>query len=76
LEIFDVVKALYSFRSKIAHGETLDKMKGDAEKVKQVLEQAPRILTEALRAMVLGQGPTDINSCENLSRWWKRIELG
>lgn len=77
LEIFDVVKTLYNFRSKIAHGETLDKMrKADAEKVKQVLEQAPRILTEALRAMVLGQGPTDVNSCENLSRWWKRIELG
>src|SRR5215213_1463507 len=56
VEIFDTVKTLYNFRSKIAHGETLDKMKkSDAEKVNQVLDQAPRILTEALRAMMCGK---------------------
>lgn len=77
LEIFDTVKMLYNLRSKIAHGETLDKMKkSDAEKVSQVLDRAPRILTEALKAMVMGKGPSSLKSSEVLSNWWKRIELG
>lgn len=76
-QIFDTVRTLYNFRSKIAHGETLDKMKkGDAEKVNQVLDHAPRILTEALRAMMCGKGPNGVKSNEGLSNWWKRIELG
>lgn len=77
VEIFDTVRTLYNFRSKIAHGETLDKMKkGDAEKVNQVLDQAPKILTESLRAMIVGKGPKGLKSSEGLSNWWKRIELG
>jgi hypothetical protein len=77
LEIFDTVKMLYNLRSKIAHGETLDKMRrGDAEKVNQVLDEAPRILTEALKAMVLGKGARLLNTTEALSNWWKKIELG
>jgi uncharacterized tellurite resistance protein B-like protein len=77
VEIFDAIRNLYNFRSKIAHGETLDKMKqSDAEKLKLVLDRAPRILTEALRVIVLGNGPKGLKSTDGLSKWWKRIELG
>ena len=50
--------------------------KGDAEKLKLVLDRAPRILTEALRVIVLGNGPKGLKSTDGLSKWWKRIELG
>ncbi|MCA1576388.1 MAG: hypothetical protein LC794_03370 [Acidobacteria bacterium] len=77
MEMFDTVRTLYDFRSKIAHGETLEKMKkGDAEKLKVVLDQAPKILTESLRAMIFGKGPKGIKSPDGLRNWWKRIELG
>jgi hypothetical protein len=49
--------------------------KGDDEKTNQVLDQAPRILTEALRAMIVGKGPNGVKTNAGLSNWWKRIEL-
>lgn len=75
VSIFETVKSLYDYRSKIAHGETLDDMKtGDAEKVRGVLARAPRILKDSLASMILGNGPKGLVK-EALGKWWRDLEL-
>jgi len=75
-EIFDIVKNLYNFRSKIAHGETIDAMKPkDAEKLKQVLSRAPRILKDAIIEMLLGNAPRGLTDKGKIGDWWRKLEL-
>lgn len=74
-DIFETVKNLYDYRSKIAHGQTLDDMKpGDADKVRRVLAHAPKILKDALISMVSGNGPKGLVK-EALRNWWRNLEL-
>jgi hypothetical protein len=76
-EIFDSVKKLYDFRSKIAHGETLDTMKPkDALKLQQVLTRAPRILKDAIIEMILGNAPRGLQDSTKIGEWWRDLELG
>jgi hypothetical protein len=75
-EIFDSVKNLYNFRSKIAHGETLDTMKTkDADKLQQVLTRAPRILKDAIIEMILGNAPRGLQDPKQIGEWWRDLEL-
>ena len=77
-EIFDSVKNLYNFRSKIAHGETLDtiKSKNVADKLQQVLTRAPRILKDAIIEMILGNAPRGLQDPKKIGEWWRNLELG
>ena len=77
-EIFDSVKNLYNFRSKIAHGETLDtiKSKNAADKLQQVLTRAPRILKDAIIEMILGNAPRGLQDPKKIGEWWRNLELG
>ena len=76
-EIFDSVKKLYDFRSKIAHGETLDTMKPkDALKLQQVLTRVPRILKDAIIEMILGNAPRGLQDSTKIGEWWRDLELG
>ena len=75
-DIFDVVKNLYAFRSRIAHGETLGSMKpSDADKLKKVLIRAPGILKKTLTYMILGKGPKGLLNKEAIGNWWRRLAL-
>ena len=75
-EIFDIVKNLYNFRSKIAHGETLDAKKSkDADKLKQVLSRAPRMLKDAIIEMILGNAPRGLTDKGKIGDWWRKLEL-
>lgn len=76
-EIFDSVKNLYDFRSKIAHGETLDTMKPKAAlKLQPVLTRAPRILKDAIIEMILGNAPRGLQDSTKIGEWWRDLELG
>ena len=77
-EIFNSVKNLYNFRSKIAHGETLDtiKSKNVADKLQQVLTRAPRILKDAIIEMILGNAPRGLQDPKKIGEWWRNLELG
>ena len=72
-EIFSVIKQLYKFRSKIAHGEVLEQ---SSDKLKQVLIRSPRILKDAIIEMILGNAPRGLQNSTKIGEWWRDLELG
>jgi len=71
------IKYLYDLRSRIAHGDTAEKMKpSDARKLERVMTQAPFILRITLFAFLSGKGPEGITKNDKLAEWWSEIELG
>ncbi len=72
-EIFSVIKNLYKFRSKIAHGEMLEQ---GSDKLKQVLIRSPRILKDAIIEMILGNAPRGLQNSTKIGEWWRNLELG
>ena len=72
-EIFSVIKQLYKFRSKIAHGEMLEQ---GSDKLKQVLIRSPRILKDAIIEMILGNAPRGLQNSTKIGEWWRDLELG
>lgn len=75
-EIFKVIRDLYKYRSKVAHGETLDSLKrSDAERLSKVLETVPKILSLSIIKMLLGHGPNGLKDPDRIAEWWSRLEL-
>jgi hypothetical protein len=50
--------------------------KADRERLTGVLDHSSKLLRDALRIMILGNGPTGLVTSELLSDWWRRLELG
>jgi len=74
--IFKVLKDLYKYRSKVAHGENLETLKNsDKERLSKVLEQAPLILKRSIICMLSGDGPTGLKDSEKIGEWWSKLEL-
>ena len=70
---FDVVRDLYRFRSRVAHGETLEKLKpADKERLERVLERAPVLVSTSILRL-LDESPP---ATSDLGDFWKQIELG
>lgn len=65
---FALTRALYSFRSRIAHGGSIDKLKSnDRARLEEVLNEAPSLVARSI-ALVL---ESDIGE-----GYWKAVELG
>ncbi|HEV2844098.1 MAG TPA: hypothetical protein VG477_04560, partial [Thermoanaerobaculia bacterium] len=74
--IFDVLRDVYTFRSRLAHGETLEEMKGkDQAKLQVVLEETPRLLRRLLLKIMEEEGLRGLSK-EELGLWWRSLELG
>lgn len=75
LDVQESIRDLYTVRSKLAHGAVLSSMKRkDRIRLERTVIEAPRILRAALLRMLEGSGPTGLTG-ENLTKWWKRLEL-
>jgi hypothetical protein len=75
LRIFDLLRNLYNFRSRIAHGDTLNDMKTkDQEKLKVVVKEAPEILKKLLLKVMETTEMRGLTK-EQLGTWWRRVEL-
>jgi hypothetical protein len=75
IRIFDLLRHLYSFRSRIAHGETLEDMKSkDQRKLEIVVKETPAILKKLLLKVMEA---TELRrlSKKQLNDWWRQIEL-
>jgi len=75
MEIFDLLRDLYNFRSRIAHGETLEEMKErDQNKLEAVIKQTPGILRKLLLKVM---ETTELRKQDQqaLASWWRRVEL-
>lgn len=74
-EIFFAVNKLYGFRSRIAHGEDISRLKRqkDNDDLKQILKVIPAIVAESIiRLMAVREE----NPAMNISDFWREIELG
>lgn len=75
-EIFSGVRDLYTARSKLAHGTTLDAMKErDARRVHTAVDLAPALLRLVLLRFLTGRGPSNLKG-DALADWWRSVELG
>ena len=75
-QIFSVVRDLYKYRSKVAHGEDLTSLKkADQERLVKVMNKAPLILKESIVQMLSGNGPIGLKNNEKLAEWWSNLEL-
>ena len=75
-EIFDALRDLYSARSKLAHGATLDEMRQrDVTRVQNALDLGPRVLRHLLLRFLEGDGPSGLED-RDLTEWWRAVELG
>lgn len=75
IRIFELLRDLYNLRSRIAHGETLGDMKAkDQEKLKAVAQDWPDMLRKLLLKIMQEPELRGLTK-EQLSTWWRRIEL-
>lgn len=75
LRIFDLLRDLYNFRSRIAHGETLEGMKSkDQTKLEAVIKEAPEILKKLLLKVMEATELRGLKE-EQLIAWWRKVEL-
>jgi hypothetical protein len=73
--IFDLLRDLYNFRSRIAHGETLEDMKTtDQKKLEVVLKETPEILKKLLLKVMETPELRGLRQ-EQLGAWWRQVEL-
>lgn len=74
-EVMTSVRDLYFVRSKFAHGSTIDEAKtGEMKKLRRALENGPKILRQAIRKMLMSEGPDGLEG-NALRDWWRQIEL-
>jgi hypothetical protein len=74
-DVFDILRDLYRFRSKVAHGSSIENMKdSDRKKLIRVLTECPDLLKETLLAVLNGKGPWN-HSVEKQGQEWRKIEL-
>jgi hypothetical protein len=74
--IFKVLKDLYKYRSKVAHGENLETLReSDKKRLSNVLAQAPLILKRSIIGMLSGNGPKGLKDNEKIGEWWSELEL-
>jgi hypothetical protein len=74
-EIFLLVKQLYGFRSRIAHGEDISRAKKqkDQKNLQRVLESIPIVVAESIiKLMAIWQKNPEISAFD----FWQEIELG
>jgi hypothetical protein len=75
-DVFDAFRDLYSARSKLAHGATLDDMKPrDVVRVENALDIGPRVLRHLLLRFLEGGGPSGLDG-RALTDWWRAVEFG
>ncbi|MFN9870338.1 MAG: hypothetical protein ACK55E_02740 [Cyanobacteriota bacterium] len=75
-EVFDIVRDLYTFRSRVAHGISMKNLKSkDSKKLDRVLDRCPVYLKETLLAFLEGKGPC-ASSDKDQCRTWRNVELG
>jgi hypothetical protein len=73
--VFDILRDLYGFRSRVAHGSSIENLKeADSKKLERVLAKCPELLKETLLAVLNGSGPW--NQCgDKKIQGWREIEL-
>ncbi len=75
-EIFKLIKDLYKYRSKVAHGEHLDSLKKpDAERVDKVLKDAPNLLKKSIIKMLSVNELKGLKNDAKIAEWWSKLEL-
>lgn len=75
MEVFDILRDLYDFRSRVAHGTSLENLKDkDRQKLERVLARCPDLLKETLIAVLDGTGPWSRSDGKKAQGWWE-IEL-
>ena len=73
--VFTVLRDLYLFRSRVAHGSSIESLKGaDRKKLIRVLAECPGLLQETLLAVLNGKGPWN-HSDDKQGQEWRKIEL-
>lgn len=76
IELYDLIRDLYHFRSRIAHGGSVESLKAkERKKLDRILEVGPGVLRESLLAVLDGRGPWG-KSAEKQRLAWRHIELG
>jgi hypothetical protein len=75
-EIFNIIKDLYKYRSKVAHGENLDSLKNsDAERLNKVLKNAPIILRKSIIKILSFNELKGLKDNAKIAEWWSKLEL-
>lgn len=70
-EVFARLRDLYTFRSRLAHGDTLKNMKAsDTAKLKAVEAETLGLLKEVCIAILRGRGPVGVQK-NDLPDWWR-----
>ena len=73
LACFGTIGHLYKFRSRIAHGGTLEELKSsEQEQLEGVLRDCPTIVSKSIRA-ILERGPTVAG--KKPVDYWRELEL-
>jgi len=73
--VFNILRDLYKFRSRVAHGSSIESLKkSEREKLIRVLSECPGLLKETLLAVLNGRGPWN-HSDEKQGQEWRKIEL-
>ena len=71
---FQTIRDLYNFRSRIAHGGSLEELKSvEQERLKSVLLRCPSIVSKSIRAL-LERGPIAVD--KKPVDYWRELELG
>lgn len=75
-EFFKIIKDLYKYRSKVAHGENLDSLKkSDAERLNKVLKNAPTILRKSIIKILSFKELKGLKDNAKIAEWWSKLEL-
>ena len=78
--IFEILRGMYTARSRLAHGATLDSMKQvDRERVQAALDLGPAFFRWIVRHFLVGEGPSHLRNRGQkraLTNWWRSVELG
>ena len=71
---FHTIRDLYNFRSRIAHGGSLEELKSvEQERLESVLRKCPSIVSKSIRAL-LERGPIAVD--KKPVDYWRELELG
>lgn len=71
---FQTIRDLYDFRSRIAHGGSLEELKPvEQERLESVLLKCPSIVSKSIRAL-LERGPVAVGKKQ--VDYWRELELG
>jgi hypothetical protein len=75
-EVFDILRDMYDYRSRIAHGATLSSLRPQEQnRLLRVLERCPMLLKETFLAILEGRGPWNRKGVD-LKSAWREVELG